>query len=141
VGIKVRGQDGTIVHFKVLRTSDLKKVADAYAQRQGRAPEAYLFVFEGNDIFKHNAAVTPDDLEMEDGEMIDAMLEQGGGGLSEDEDEDDIFWEAASAPDPTLELARRLPAEADPEALQGPGAILQGKQVCRGTLNEPPHLP
>ena len=79
VGIKVRGQDGAIVHFKVLRTSALKKVADAYAQRQGGAPGAYRFVFEGNDIFKHNAAVTPDDLEMEDGEMIDAMLEQTGG--------------------------------------------------------------
>ena len=113
VAIRVRGQDGTEVHFRVPRTSDLKKVADAYAQKKGGTPtssNAYLFIFDGNRIFRDDGiAVTPDDLEMEDGDLIDAILAMRGGGAVEDmEEEADML------------LARA------------------GNQVRPGTLNEPP---
>ena len=44
-----------------------------YAQRQGGTPDAYRFIFDGNRI---GETATPNDLEMEDDDVIDAMLEQ-----------------------------------------------------------------
>ena len=50
-----------------------KKLMDVYAQRLGGTPSAYLFVFDGNQVVETQ---TPDDLEMESDNVIDAMLEQ-----------------------------------------------------------------
>eukprot|EP01051_Picozoa_sp_SAG22_P009479 SAG22_NODE_794_length_7157_cov_3.169453_1_plen_312_part_00 len=75
VSIKVRGQDGTEVFFKIKRKSALKKLMEVYVQRQGGTPEAFKFIFDGNRIVE---TATPDDLEMEDDDVIDAILEQRG---------------------------------------------------------------
>ena len=98
-------QDGTEVFFKIKRKSPLKKLMDVYAQRQGGTTNAYRFIFDGNRIVETQ---TPDDvrtppatvthsataactqqraltlrvrtqLEMENDDVIDAMLEQVGG--------------------------------------------------------------
>jgi small ubiquitin-related modifier len=75
VSLKVRGQDGTEVFFKIRRISPLQKLMNVYAQRQGGTPSAYRFIFNGNRIVETQ---TPDDLDMENDDVIDAMLEQVG---------------------------------------------------------------
>ena len=75
VSLKVRGQDGTEVLFKVRSHSPLKKLMEVYAQRQGGTPSAYRFIFDGNRIVETQR---PIDLEMDDGDVIDGMLEQVG---------------------------------------------------------------
>ena len=42
---------------------------DVCAQRQGGTPDDYRFVFDGNRIVD---TATPDELEIEDGDVIDA---------------------------------------------------------------------
>ena len=74
VSLKVRGQDGTEVYFKIRSHSPLKKLMDVYAQRQHR-PRAYRFIFDGNRIVETQR---PIDLQMDDNDVIDAMLEQVG---------------------------------------------------------------
>ena len=69
-------QDGSEVFFKIKRKSPLKKLMDVYAQRQGGTVEAYRFLFDGTRV---QAEQTPDELEMEDDDVIDCFLEQTGG--------------------------------------------------------------
>ena len=67
--------DGTEVFFKCKKTTKLEKLMDAYCQRQGVNVHSIRFLFDGNRI---NGRQTPEDLEMEDGDIIDAMVEQMG---------------------------------------------------------------
>ncbi|PKI62240.1 hypothetical protein CRG98_017374 [Punica granatum] len=53
INLKVKGQDGNEVFFRIKRSTQLKKLMNAYCDRQS--------------------------LEMEDGDEIDAMLHQTGG--------------------------------------------------------------
>ena len=90
VCIKVRGMDGTEVFFKIKRKSALKKLMDVYALRMDAdgwmdgclriTPDAVRFIFDGNRIVD---TATPDDLEMEDDDVIDAMLWRGERGTLE----------------------------------------------------------
>ena len=77
VSIKVRGQTGTEIFFKIKRRSTLKKLMDVYVQRQQTTLSAFRFIFDGNRI-RNPETETPYDLEMENGDVIDAMLEQVG---------------------------------------------------------------
>ena len=77
ITIMVRGQDGTEVTFNVERTSPVRKFLLEYANQQGGVPAAYRFIFDGKEVGQFNR--TPVDYDMEDGDTIDAMLEQGGG--------------------------------------------------------------
>ncbi|KVI12283.1 Small ubiquitin-related modifier, SUMO [Cynara cardunculus var. scolymus] len=54
INLKVKGQDGNEVFFRIKRSTQLKKLMNAYCDRQS--------------------------LEMEEGDEIDAMLHQTGGG-------------------------------------------------------------
>lgn len=72
-----RPQDGTQVHFKVKRTTPFQKVFNAYATRQNLNSESLKFLFDGRRLKAHE---TPADYDMEDGDSIDCMLEQLGGG-------------------------------------------------------------
>ena len=49
---------------------------NAFCQRQGVNLNAVRFLFDGNRI---NPSQTPEQLEMEDGDVIDVMVEQQGG--------------------------------------------------------------
>ena len=48
---------------------------NAFCNRQGVAPNSVRFLFDGQRI---NATQTPQELEMEDGDVIDVMVEQRG---------------------------------------------------------------
>ncbi|KAM3302540.1 small ubiquitin-related modifier 1 isoform X1 [Capsicum chacoense] len=75
INLKVKSQDGNEVFFRIKRSTQLKKLVNAYCDRQSVDLNAIVFLFDGPDQ-------TPDELEMDDGDEIDAMLHQTGGSLA-----------------------------------------------------------
>ena len=57
------------------KTTPLQKLMNAYCQRQGVSLQAVRFLFDGSRV---NSSQTPESLEMEDGDVIDVMMEQAG---------------------------------------------------------------
>ncbi|CAH1444364.1 unnamed protein product [Lactuca virosa] len=78
INLKVKGQDGNEVFFRIKRSTQLKKLMNAYCERQSVDISSIAFLFDGRRL---RAEQTPDELEMEDGDEIDAMLHQTGGGF------------------------------------------------------------
>ncbi|CAA2972439.1 small ubiquitin-related modifier 1-like [Olea europaea var. sylvestris] len=76
INVKVKGQDGNEVFFRIKKGSQLKKLMTTYCDRQSVDLNAIAFLFDGRRL---RAEQTPDELEMEDGDEIDAMLHQTGG--------------------------------------------------------------
>ncbi|KAG7534302.1 Ubiquitin domain [Arabidopsis thaliana x Arabidopsis arenosa] len=79
INLKVKGQDGNEVFFRIKRSTQLKKLMNAYCDRQSVDFNSIAFLFDGRRL---RAEQTPDELEMEDGDEIDAMLHQTGGGAN-----------------------------------------------------------
>ncbi|KAK1440216.1 hypothetical protein QVD17_06041 [Tagetes erecta] len=78
INLKVKGQDGNEVFFRIKRSTQLKKLMNAYCDRQSVEINSIAFLFDGRRL---RAEQTPDELEMEEGDEIDAMLHQTGGGI------------------------------------------------------------
>jgi small ubiquitin-related modifier len=76
VSLKVVNADGAEVFFKIKRATPLRKLMDAYCKKQGIARTSVRFLYDGAPIDEHKS---PDELEMEDDDVIDAMVEQTGG--------------------------------------------------------------
>ncbi|XP_028418057.1 small ubiquitin-related modifier 1-like [Dendronephthya gigantea] len=76
INLKVIAQDNTEVHFKIKRTTQLKKLKQAFCDRQGVALNSLRFLFDGQRITDDQ---TPKDLEMEDDDVIEVYQEQTGG--------------------------------------------------------------
>ena len=76
VSVKVRGQDGNIFHYVIGMKTPLKKLMEAYCNRQSLQMDQIRFLFDGNRL---RETQSPDELEMEDDDVIDAMLFQVGG--------------------------------------------------------------
>uniref|UniRef100_A0A8C2WGE5 Small ubiquitin-related modifier n=1 Tax=Cyclopterus lumpus TaxID=8103 RepID=A0A8C2WGE5_CYCLU len=76
INLKVAGQDGSIVQFKIKRHTALIKLMKAYCDRQGLAMRQIRFRFDGQPI---NETDTPSQLEMEDEDTIDVFQQQTGG--------------------------------------------------------------
>ncbi|RIA95929.1 ubiquitin-related domain-containing protein [Glomus cerebriforme] len=79
INLKVVGNDHNEVFFKIKRTTQLKKLMDAYCERQGKSLSSLRFLYDGERVQSHN---TPQELEMEDGDAIDVMVEQIGGQIN-----------------------------------------------------------
>uniref|UniRef100_A0A1D1XS33 Small ubiquitin-related modifier n=1 Tax=Anthurium amnicola TaxID=1678845 RepID=A0A1D1XS33_9ARAE len=79
INLKVVGNDHNEVFFKIKRTTQLKKLMDAYCERQGKSLSSLRFLYDGERVQSHN---TPQELEMEDGDAIDVMVEQIGGRIN-----------------------------------------------------------
>merc|ERR1712010_331754 len=77
--IKVVGPANQEVHFRVKKTTALRKLMGAYCDRQGQDMSALEFLFDGDRIRPEQ---TPEELEMDDGDSIDAMVKQVGGALA-----------------------------------------------------------
>ncbi|KAF7153827.1 hypothetical protein RHSIM_Rhsim01G0255000 [Rhododendron simsii] len=77
INLKVKGQDGNEVFFRIKRSTQLRKLMTAYCDRQSVEFNSIAFLFDGRRL---RGEQTPDELEMEDGDEIDAMLHQTGGG-------------------------------------------------------------
>ncbi|XP_038196598.1 small ubiquitin-related modifier 1-like isoform X1 [Arvicola amphibius] len=76
IKVKVIAQDGNEVHFKVKRRTQLKKLKKSYCQRQGIPSNSVKFLFEGQKIADNH---TPEELEMEEDDVIEVYQEQMGG--------------------------------------------------------------
>ncbi|KAJ7285460.1 hypothetical protein O6H91_07G027700 [Diphasiastrum complanatum] len=76
INLKVKGQDGNDIFFRIKRSTQLRKLMNAYCDRQSIDFNAIAFLFDGRRL---RGEQTPDELEMEDGDEIDAMLHQTGG--------------------------------------------------------------
>ncbi|GAW81497.1 small ubiquitin-related modifier [Plasmodium gonderi] len=76
IQVKVRSPDGAEVFFKIKRKTKLEKLMEVYCNRLGQSMEAVRFLYDGDRIHGEN---TPDQLGIEDGDVIDAMVQQTGG--------------------------------------------------------------
>jgi len=76
INLKVLGQDGSVVHFKIKKNTPLRKLMSAYCDRTSVKMEQMRFRFDGQAISENE---TPSQLEMEDGDTIDVFHQQTGG--------------------------------------------------------------
>ncbi|XP_010449201.1 PREDICTED: small ubiquitin-related modifier 3-like [Camelina sativa] len=74
--LKVKSQDGDEVLFKIKKSTRLKKLMYAYCDRRGLKLDAFAFIFDGARIRRED---TPHELDMEDGDEIDACRTMSGG--------------------------------------------------------------
>ena len=78
INLRVVNQEGSEVYFKIKKQTQLKKLMEAYCQRQGVDMNSVRFLYDGQRL---TADQTPKQLDMEDDEIIDAVLQQTGGSL------------------------------------------------------------
>jgi len=64
------------VFFKIKRSTQLKKLMDAFCERQGKDRKTVRFLFDGQKVQDHDS---PDTLEMADGDTLEVHQEQIGG--------------------------------------------------------------
>lgn len=76
INLRVTGQDGSVVQFKIKRHTPLRKLMQAYCDKQGQSMSNIRFRFDGQAI---NESDTPNKLEMEDEDTIDVFTQQTGG--------------------------------------------------------------
>lgn len=78
--LKVVGQDGTEIHFKLNVRTKFVKVKAAYCHRLGLPINAFRFLFDGHRI---NDDETPEALQMQNDDLVEVYQEQTGGNAPE----------------------------------------------------------
>ena len=76
INLKVMGQDGNVVQFKIKKRTALKKLMATYCERAGLDMQTIRFTFDGNRMKDSD---TPKDLDMEEGDTIEVFQQQSGG--------------------------------------------------------------
>lgn len=77
--INLKVSDGTAeIFFKIKKTTPMKRLMEAFCKRQGKSMESLRFLIDGTRVSPDN---TPEDLDLEDGDVIEAHREQVGGSL------------------------------------------------------------
>jgi len=76
IKVKVKDQSQNEVVFQIKRSTPLKKVFDAYCTTKSIDRASVRFLFQGERV---QDLATPEKLEMEDEDIIDAFREQHGG--------------------------------------------------------------
>lgn len=75
--INLKVSDGSSeIFFKIKKTTPLKRLMEAFAKRQGKEIESLRFLYDGVRVLPDQ---TPEDLDMEDNDIIEAHREQIGG--------------------------------------------------------------
>ena len=74
--VSIKDQSGEMMHFKIKKTTKMSKVFDAYASRKGQARPSLRFMLDGRRVTDEQ---TPGELGLEDGDQLDAVMEQTGG--------------------------------------------------------------
>jgi len=64
------------VFFKIKRTTALKKLMNAFCERQGKALSSVRFLFDGERVQPEDS---PESLDMQDGDTLEVHQEQIGG--------------------------------------------------------------
>ncbi len=79
VHIKVVSQNNEEIIFKVKNTTAFEKLMDKYCERFNITNQSGVrFLFDGDTVKKHQ---TPADLGIEDGDVLECVIEQVGGAL------------------------------------------------------------
>nr|6RPQ_A Chain A, Ubiquitin-like protein SMT3,1108aa long hypothetical cell division control protein [synthetic construct] len=83
--INLKVSDGSSeIFFKIKKTTPLRRLMEAFAKRQGKEMDSLRFLYDGIRI---QADQTPEDLDMEDNDIIETHREQiGGSGKAVDYD-------------------------------------------------------
>ena len=129
------------IYFKCKVTAPLQTLMHSVCNRQGVYTNSVRFLFDGNRI---NETQTPEQLNMEDGDVIDVMVEQQGN-IGEWEPvvtssgaEQLLLSAAAEGVDPTtaLDIERtasgpHLSRRAPPASFESVGALLTTAQCAR----------
>mgnify|MGYP004706240453 CR=1 FL=1 len=77
--INLKVSDGSSeIYFKIKRSTPMKRLMEAFCKRQGKSLDSLRFLSDGERVSPEN---TPDDLDLEDGDVIEAHREQIGGCL------------------------------------------------------------
>nr|CAX77093.1 Small ubiquitin-related modifier 2 precursor [Schistosoma japonicum] len=76
INIKVQGQEGSIIHFKIRKNTPLRKLMLAYCERLDLKQPSVRFIFDGNSVHETD---TPASLEMEENDTIEVFQTQTGG--------------------------------------------------------------
>ncbi|KAG5417519.1 SMT3 [Candida metapsilosis] len=76
INLKVVDGNGGEIWFKVKRATPMKKIMHAYCEKQSKSEDSIRFFFDGNRV---NATQTPEELDMEDNDVIEAHHAQLGG--------------------------------------------------------------
>jgi len=76
INVRVVSQDGNEVYFKIRKSTPMKKLMAAYCGRQSVSEDAIRFLVNGQRILPDQ---TPNSLDLEDNDIIDAVLAQTGG--------------------------------------------------------------
>jgi len=77
--LKVSDSHGALTHFKVKKTTKFRKILTAYASKAGIEERAIRLMVDGERV---NLEQCPGDLDIENGDQIDAMVEQKAEELS-----------------------------------------------------------
>lgn len=77
INITVRDPQGEEIYFKVRKTTKLRKLFSAFCKKQGSDPNTIRFFHQGDRI---NDDDTPEDLNLKEGDKIDAFVKQVAGG-------------------------------------------------------------
>mmetsp|Transcript_10774 Transcript_10774/g.15572 ORF Transcript_10774/g.15572 Transcript_10774/m.15572 type:complete len:92 (-) Transcript_10774:304-579(-) len=76
IQLRVKDGNGEETLFKIKKSTKMEKVFNAYATRRGVQASSLRFLLDGERV---TGEQTPKMLELEDGDQIDAVLEQVGG--------------------------------------------------------------
>ena len=76
INLKLVGQGGSVVQFKIKRHTSLSKLIKAYCERQGLSMRQIRFQFDGQPL---NETETAAQLEMEAEDTVDVFQQQMGG--------------------------------------------------------------
>jgi len=76
INVKVVNQRGKEIYFKLQMSTKLNKLFSAYAQKERVKLQGVRFLFDGQRVSPNQ---TPFELAMENGDVIDVMVEQQGG--------------------------------------------------------------
>ncbi|KAJ1606038.1 ubiquitin-like protein SMT3 [Cryptosporidium canis] len=77
VTVKVRSPDGEQVLYRIKKKTRLQKLMNSYCQRTGQNEQSIRFLFEGERL---RPEMTAEDAGLQEGDLIDAMISQVGGG-------------------------------------------------------------
>ena len=75
LNIRVRSASGREEYFKVMPTTPLERVFDAWSTRVGVCAATLRFLFDGSRVPGY---MTPADIDMEDGDQLDCIAEMQG---------------------------------------------------------------
>ena len=76
LNLKVVGQDGQVIQFKIKRNTPFRKLMSAYCDRTKIAANTVRFTFDGSRI---NDNDTPKSMDMEENDTIEVFTQQTGG--------------------------------------------------------------